>query len=208
MTGPSALAVQLDGKIIIGGSSNQNGHAVLTLARYLTNGSLDHTFGNNGIVNTQIGISSRINSIALQNDGKIVAAGNTAVNDSTYNFIAIRYNTNGILDTTFGNGGITSVDVENSSNCYNIAIKQNGKIVLSGYSNLNFNTGISFVQLNTDGTLDNSFGTGGISIHHFTESLDIEAWAMTLDANEKIVTTGFIYDAGLQRKKNCGSQVQ
>lgn len=201
LAGPSALSVQSDGKIIVGGGSFQNGYTGFTIVRYLTNGSLDSTFGNNGVVFTQIGMSSGITSIALQNDGKIIVAGNTKLNSSTFNFTAIRYDTNGIPDATFGNGGVAMIDVENSSNCYNIALKQNGKIVLSGYSNFNFNTGISLVQLNADGTLDTNFGTGGVSIHHFAESPDIEAWAMALDANEKIVTTGIIYDTILQRNK-------
>lgn len=195
------LAVQNDGKIIVAGNSIQNGSASITLARYLTNGSLDNSFGNNGIVVTQTGIASVAYSTAIQNDNKIIAAGGTHVNDSTLRFTAVRYNYDGTTDNTFGNGGVALIDAENSANAYNVAIKSNGKIVISGYSNTNQNTGISLVQLNADGTPDSSFGSGGISINHFSESPDVEAWAMALDANDRIITAGMIYDTGLLRNK-------
>lgn len=195
------LAVQNDGKIITVGSSVVNGYSAITLVRYLTNGLLDNSFGNNGIVVTQTGISSSASSVILQNDNKIIAVGRTLINDTTFNFTAIRYNTDGTIDNTFGTAGIAFINAENSAQAYNIAIQTTGKIIISGYSNFNSNTGISLVRLNTNGTPDNSFGTGGISIHHFTESPDVEAWAMALDANDNIVTTGMITDEILGRNK-------
>lgn len=195
------MAIQNDDKIIVAGNSIQNGSAAITLIRYLPDGPLDFSFGNNGIVVSQTGIASVVHSIALQQDNKIIAAGGTHINDSILNFSVIRYNQDGVPDNTFGNHGIVLINVENSSNAYNVAIKSNGKIIISGYSNLNFNTGISLVQLNIDGTLDTSFGAGGLSIHHFIESPDVEAWAMDLDGNDNIITTGMIYDTGLLRNK-------
>lgn len=195
------MTIQNDNKIIVAGNSIQNGSAAITLIRYLPDGSLDYSFGNNGIVISQTGIASVVHSIALQQDNKIIAVGGTHINDSILNFSVIRYNQDGTPDNTFGNQGVVLINVENSSKAYNVAIKSNGKIIISGYSNLNFNTGISLVQLNTDGTLDASFGTGGLSIHHFSESPDVEAWAMALDGNDNIITNGMIYDTGLLRNK-------
>ncbi|MBI5538519.1 MAG: T9SS type A sorting domain-containing protein [Bacteroidia bacterium] len=195
------LVVQNDGKTITAGNSVFNGYSAITLVRYLTNGSLDNSFGNNGTVITQTGISSSASSIVLQNDNKIIAVGRTLINDTTFNFTAIRYNTDGTIDNTFGTAGIAFINVENSAQAYNIAIQTTGKIIISGYSNFNSNTGISLVRLNANGTPDNSFGTSGISIHHFAESPDVEAWAMALDANDNIITTGMITDEILGRNK-------
>jgi len=179
----------------------QNGYAAITLARYMANGLTDSTFGNNGQVITQTGQASCVTSLVLQSDHKIVAAGYTFLNDSIYNFTALRYNTDGSPDGTFGNGGIALVDVENSPYAYNVAINGSGKIIMSGYSKKNSNIGISLVQLNSDGTPDTSFGTGGIALHHFGESPDVEAWAMALQADGKIVTAGLIYDVLLDYNK-------
>ena len=195
-----AMEVQTDNKIVVGGYSIQNGYSANTLIRYNTDGSFDNSFGNNGMVVTQTGLSSHINSIAIQNDNKILAAGITNI-DTSFLFTVIRYNPDGTLDNSFGNNGVTLINVENSSNCYNAALKSNGQILVSGYCYKNFNTGIALVQINGDGMLDTNFGTGGISIHHFSESPDIEAWAMALDGDEKIVTTGMYYDSAILRSK-------
>lgn len=92
-------------------------------------------------------------------------------------------------------------NVENSSNAYGVAIQISGKIVVSGYSSDGANTGISHVRYNTNGTLDTTFGTGGIVITKFSQSPDVEAWAMELDGNDKIVTTGMIFDVDLNDNK-------
>jgi uncharacterized delta-60 repeat protein len=196
-----SMVIQNNDKIIVAGNSIINGSATITLIRYLPDGSLDFSFGDNGIVTSQVGIASSVYSITLQQDNKIIAAGVSHINESTTNFSIIRYNQDGVLDDTFGDHGVASINIENSSNVYNVAIKSDQKIVISGYSNFNSNTGISLIQLNIDGTLDTNFGTGGISIHHFVESPDVEAWAMDLDGNDNIITTGMIYDSELQRNK-------
>ena len=73
------MAVQADGKVLVGGSSQVAGGALFALARYLENGSLDATFGTGGKVTTPIaiGATDAIHALALQADGKIIAAGST-----------------------------------------------------------------------------------------------------------------------------------
>ncbi|MFO7445980.1 MAG: delta-60 repeat domain-containing protein, partial [Ignavibacteriaceae bacterium] len=94
-------------------------------------GTLDNSFGNDGIVTTAIGSSlSRIKDIAIQSDGKIVAAGRSD-NGALSDCALARYNSDGSLDNTFGSGGITTFG-EAIINA--IVILPDGKIVAAGYT--------------------------------------------------------------------------
>jgi len=194
------MAVQEDGKIILGGSSKSNGIVVFTMVRFNFDGTFDNSFGLGGIVQTQIGMQSGIDALVLQADGKIVAAGTTVTNSGIFDVSVARYNIDGALDITFGNSGVTTVNVENNFNVEGIAIQSNGKIVVSGYSGQELMpVGISHVRFNTDGSVDNTFGVDGLSIVKFQQSHDVEAWSMTLDADDNILTAGAIYDLELMR---------
>ena len=116
-----AIAIQPDGKLVTAGLSYSynNDYTVLTsvfaLARYNTNGSLDTTFGNGGIVTTAIGTTDdTAQAVVIQPDGKIVAAGNSDASTSdspAHRFALVRYNSNGTLDPTFGTGGIVTTTI-------------------------------------------------------------------------------------------------
>ena len=160
-----AIAIQNDGKIIIGGSStNINGNLIFGLVRYNINGSLDTTFNSTGKVTTIIGFHDQIQAIAIQNDGKIVAVGTTDNGTSSLaNFAIIRYNSDGSLDTSFGNNGkvITAIGPSNDW-CNAVAIQNNGKIVVTGGAALNLSTNVIVVaRYNYNGTLDSTFGLNG-----------------------------------------------
>jgi uncharacterized delta-60 repeat protein len=152
-----SMAIQSDGKILLGGygQHNANDNSYLILVRYNTDGSLDTTFGTAGIV---IGREGRGYSINIQNDGKILLGGS-----SGFKFALVRYNSNGTLDNSFGIGGEVLTLVDSSGEANSISIQGNDKIVLGGYCyNTGINSGFALVRFNTDGTLDNSFGVGGI----------------------------------------------
>ncbi len=152
-----SMAIQSDGKILLGGygQHNANDNPYLILLRYNTDGTLNTTFGTGGIV---IGREGRGYSINIQNNGKILLGGS-----SVNNFALVRYNANGTLDSTFGIGGEVINPVDSSGEANTLGIQSNGKIVLGGYTfNSGINSGFALVQYNTDGTLDNSFGVGGI----------------------------------------------
>lgn len=144
-----ALAVQSNGQIVAGGIADSN----FALARYNTDGSLDTTFGTNGTVETSMGSSSQINGLAIQSNGMIVAAG---VADQA--FAVARYNTNGLLDTTFNSAGslpgtiTTAIGV--SSEAFAVTLQSNGQIVVAGTSD---NSAIT-ARYNTNGLLDTTFG--------------------------------------------------
>jgi uncharacterized delta-60 repeat protein len=131
-----AVKVQADGKIVLAGSSDANGTIDFVLARLNTNGSLDTSFDTDGKVTTAIGSGDDFaNAVAIQSDGKIVAAGRS-YNGSNEDVALVRYNTNGSLDTSFDTDGkVTTVIGSGDDVATAVAIQSDGKIVVSGRSN-------------------------------------------------------------------------
>ncbi len=128
----NSLALQSDGKIVAIGFTEIGYYQYnFTLARYDTNGSLDNTFGANGIVTTAIEQSSEANSVTIQSDGKIVVAGYSG-DGNRDDFALARYNTNGSLDNTFGINGIATTPFIFSDEANSVAIQTDGKIVAAG----------------------------------------------------------------------------
>ncbi len=151
-----AVAVQSDGRIIVAGSSKGD----FAMVRYNTDGSLDTTFDTDGITTTNtvgssLGHGAR--AVAVQSDGKIVAAGTSDGDD----FVVVRYNIDGSLDTTFDTDGITTTDIGTSSadGAFAVAVQSDGKIVAAGISDGDF----AMVRYNIDGSLDITFDTDGIA---------------------------------------------
>lgn len=177
-----ALAIQADGKIIIAGTIDSN----FALYRYNSNGSLDNTFGVSGKVITDIGITSLdiIYSLALQSDGKIVAAG-TTTNSSTNSDIAlIRYNSNGSVDNTFGTAGKVITNLGAFDEGTSLAILSNGKIIVAGASDEKF----AVLRYNSDGSLDNTFDTDGKVITAIGASAT--GTSVAIQSDDKIVVAG------------------
>jgi uncharacterized delta-60 repeat protein len=131
------VAVQPDGRIVAAGYSGTGGTYDFALVRYNANGSLDATFDTDGKVTTDIGTATYdyVWEIALQADGKIVAAG---WGDGT-KFSLARYNANGGLDTSFnGNGKVlTDIGAATNDESLGVAIQPDGKIVAGGTTSTN-----------------------------------------------------------------------
>jgi uncharacterized delta-60 repeat protein len=161
----SALAVQPDGKIIAAGVSASRGIYYaedFALVRYQANGTLDSSFGLGGEVITDFfGDQDHINAVALQPDGKIVAAGR-ARRGNIY-FGLARYNKDGGLDSTFGSGGKVATGFFGfGDDAHALAILADGKILVAGAiftgpEEVDF----GLARYNSDGSLDATFGSGG-----------------------------------------------
>lgn len=129
---------------------------------------VDSTFGSNSQGNVVTSISSsdfaRINAIALQSDGKIVAVGsyNNSVNNLD-NIVVCRYNQSGTLDTTFGsnNTGIVLQNFTSSSNAYGVALQTDGKIIVVGYTFVDGVSQMLVLRYTSTGSLDTNFGSNG-----------------------------------------------
>jgi uncharacterized delta-60 repeat protein len=146
-----------DGKIVAAtvAFGSKNGQPYMAVARYNLNGTLDNTFAGTGEAMT---VNGYARGVAVQPDGKVVVAGWTPRGD----FAVLRYNPNGSLDTSFGAKGEAVVKFGiYGSYAYNVALQADGKIVLAGeaYDGTSWDVGLA--RLNTNGSLDTSFGSSG-----------------------------------------------
>jgi uncharacterized delta-60 repeat protein len=145
-----SLAIQNDGKIIVGGYfSTYNGSIKYKILRLNVDGSIDNSF------NTGSGFVGNVNTLTLLPDGKIIVGGNFVDYNGTSRSDIIRLNTDGSLDTDFNIGsGFNNV-------VYCTKIQNDGKIIVGGFfSSYNGTIQNNIVRLNTDGSVDTSFNTG------------------------------------------------
>ncbi|HOT92846.1 MAG TPA: delta-60 repeat domain-containing protein [Anaerolineae bacterium] len=182
----NAVAIQPDGKIVVAGSANDGIKPAIILVRYTTQGALDNGFGANGIVTTTFpegGVSAQ--ALALQSDGKIVAAGFGAGN-----FALARYTTSGALDSTFGAGGIVTASVGTGQEWYDVAIQPDGKILVAGFCfNESYAADFTVARFTPEGMLDNTFGVNGVARTDLGHMLDY-GLALMLLSDGKIVVAG------------------
>jgi uncharacterized delta-60 repeat protein len=134
----SSVAIQSDGKIVAAGYSYIGSNNDFALVRYKTDGSLDTNFDSDGKVTTDIGSGDTAYSVAIQSDGKIVAAGTRGGGLGGNDIALARYNTDGSLDTNFGTGGKVTTVVGTNDYAYSVAIQSDGKIVAAGGAGMDF----------------------------------------------------------------------
>jgi uncharacterized delta-60 repeat protein len=129
-------------------------------------GDLDPSFGAGGIVQTSLtSMEDRANAGALQPDGKILAGGGKFMSSSTEDFAVVRYQPNGILDPTFGTGGVVTTNVGTIAEVESVVVQPDGKIVAAGYiDNGGGNLAMALVRYDAFGGLDPTFGSGGIVV--------------------------------------------
>lgn len=191
-----SVAIQPDGKILVGGSSFGTLWFNFALVRYNADGSLDRTFGNDGKLTTQVGgFYSSITAIAIQSDGKIVAVGDGAGDER--DFAIVRYRSDGTLDASFGNQGIqlTPINFGFSDSATDLVIQPDGKIVAVGVSTENLGasfvavTSFVVVRYNRQGLLDQSFdGDGKLIVSFGTQ--DEFADSVSLQKDGKFLISG------------------
>jgi uncharacterized delta-60 repeat protein len=187
--GAGSVAIQSDGRIVAAGESNNGLDYDFALIRYNTDGTLDTSFNGTGKVTTPIGSADDNGfSVAIQSDGKIVAAGNSD-NGSTHDFALVRYNTNGTLDTSFnGTGKVTTPVGTSDDGARSVAIQSDGRIVAAGFSLNGSNNDFALVRYNTNGTLDTSFnGTGKVTTPISSRG---GAYSVAIQSDGRIVTVG------------------
>jgi len=186
----SDLAILSDGTIVVAGSSSANGSYDFALARYRPNGSLDPSFGDGGTVVTDVGGQEYGRALAIQGDGKIVLAGDSC-NSGCHAALA-RYNPDGSLDSSFGSSGLVVSAIDDMLGARTLAIQGDGKIVLAGTSHSGATFDFALARYNDDGTLDPSFGNGGIVVTDLggSEGSDDLARALAIQGDGKIVLAG------------------
>ncbi len=200
ITDISSMALQKDGKIVVTAYSNRVVHNNAVI-RFNQDGTLDTSFGNSGFV----GIDFRIYSVAVQDDGKIIAGGfrDDYMGGDNYNIYLARLLPDGSLDNSFGEKGYVHDDFGNQEFCYDVQIQPDGKIVAAGTWEIEFPAFGDFiiVRYMADGSVDSSFGDKGKTITDFGRGEGIATIAIQRD--NKIVASGGFYDPGYPTNTKC-----
>ena len=174
------IALQQDGKFVAAGFSGNFPNFDFALTRCNANGTIDSTFGTYGLAHLDFGATyDRVYSLIIQADGKYVVAGVAG-----QKFAIARFTTSGQLDNTFNTDGLDTT-FQSGGKCYAACIQSDGKILMTGAANNNF----ILLRYNTDGTIDNTFGTNGIDTTDFGNTFD-QANASIMQQDGKILLAG------------------
>lgn len=190
----SSSVIQPDGKIIVAGdgyiSQSVDG---LMVVRYNSNGTLDNTFGINGVAKFDLGQFESVVRVLVQSDGKILVGGTRHSGYTGGDFTVLRLNNDGSFDNTFDGNGVAVAGLDGYSNeiTSDMLLLPSGKIILVGSSsNGNSNTtDWAAARMNSDGSVDTSFGTSGFIIAPTTDTQDDVA-AAALQADGKLLLCG------------------
>jgi uncharacterized delta-60 repeat protein len=206
-SGASAVAIDAHGRIVAAGTAwmpvrSSDGTIVsysqdFALARYTQDGSLDTSFGPNGdgTVTTDLPghVNDELSGIVIDAAGKLVVAGTPLGNAD---IALVRFNEDGTLDSSFGDAGIVTTSVGEVSYGYALTLDANGKIVVAGTArNALNNWDVVLTRYHGDGSLDSSFGSGGV----VTSDLGGSEFArgVAIDSDSRIVVAGNFEDSFL-----------
>ncbi|RYH73052.1 T9SS type A sorting domain-containing protein [Flavobacteriaceae bacterium 144Ye] len=194
------IKLQSDGKILITGTSSKNstGDGDIydkTLIRYNTDGTLDTSFNSTGIIFTsyESGGNDGGYSIIIQTDGKIIVCGSSYIGANDDNFALTRYNNDGSIDSTFGNNGTTITDFGSSLDlCFSSVLQNDGKIILGGYivNGTTFDFDFGLARYDSNGILDTSFGTNGITITDINNNSKDYGLSLAFHQDDKVLIAG------------------
>jgi uncharacterized delta-60 repeat protein len=202
----NGLAVQRDGGIVVAGSSDLGaaaGGQQWRISRYTRTGDLDGSFGLGGTVTASMssagGFDEHVWNLTLDHNGKIVAAGDAVTAAGGFDVALARFNVDGRLDTTFGTAGKVTTAVgpdTRRDRAHDVAVLDDGKIVVAGFADMGPGAGrrnFMLARYNPDGTLDTSFGSGGLVVTPVApgDNNDVVTTnGLTIDRAGRIVVTG------------------
>ena len=197
------LALDSVGRILVSGRSTGLDHnPKMVLCRYNANGKLDESFGSGGIVVSDGPLGGTYisgYSLTIDSVGRILVGGGgwNARGDS--DLVIWRYDTNGVLDPTFGIGGMVeqhdTLGLNASERATCITTDLTGKILTAGYGvNPEGNSDVPIWRFNENGTLDPTFGTGGVVVRRGDAggSGNDSAGSILVDAAGKILVAGAV----------------
>jgi uncharacterized delta-60 repeat protein len=204
--GQNGLAIQTDGRIVVGGSSEMGaaagGHQ-WRISRYTRSGELDGNFGAGGTVTTSMssagGFDEHVWNLALDRQGRIVAAGDAVTATGGFDIALARFNADGTLDPSFGTAGKVTTAVgpgTRRDRAHDVAVLDDGKIVVAGFADMGPAAGarnFMLARYNPDGSLDGTFGSGGVVITPVApgDNNDVVTTnGLTIDPAGRIVVTG------------------
>lgn len=172
-----SIALQQDGKIVVVGQTSTGAKTIVAAVRYNSNGSLDGGFGASGKVTLDFGGAFEVGvAAAVQSDGHIVIAGYESNSDpGSFIFILARLDATGVVDASFGSGGMAigpSIALRNLAAA--VALQADGKVVVSGSSGTsNTITDFALMRYKANGSLNTTFGTNGSTTTDFFGLQDV-----------------------------------
>jgi uncharacterized delta-60 repeat protein len=192
------VALQPDGNIVVTGWAINNGLSYALVARYNSDGTPDTTFNSTGYITTLIGgVFTKARAIQIQDDGKIVIAGQAQIDDNQQ-IVVIRYAANGTLDTTFNVTSATSTLLGDclTSAAFGMALQDDQKIIVTGSTNP-YDTGFNnknytIIRLDTNLDLDETFNADDTP-GYIISDIGLQANDAVVQSNGQIVTCGFNY---------------
>ena len=201
---PRAILIEPDGKIVVAGETFIGPTYDAFIARYLLGGALDPSFGTSGVVRLRTTTYDHlVYAIVREADGKLVVAG-VAHSAETPDFYLARRMPDGSPDPTFGTNGKVTTNLGAFDVAITMARQDDGKLVVGGRTGFPGNyDDFALVRYLPDGTLDDSFGSGGISTVHLGNGQS-SGQALVIQPDGKIVLGGYTrlgtnYDAALLR---------
>ena len=155
--------IQADAKIVVSSGIEDGTDSDVVVLRYNDNGTLDETFGTNGVATYDGGKGDDCGRlVAIQPDGRIVLTGYT-YNGTGYDILTMRYNTDGTPDNSFGTNGVVTYDNGNKDDKGRaVAVQTDGKIVVTAWSSDATTRVAMILRYDANGALDNTFGSNGV----------------------------------------------
>lgn len=185
----NSITLDSQGRIVAAGCVRNDTYD-FALFRYTASGDLDNTFGSGGIVSIDLsGDFDQANSVAIDDDGNIVAAGYAKNNDGYQDFVLVRYLETGKPDPSFGNEGIVKTNILSTDLGESCTIDSNGKIIVAGQASDGIYGYFAVARYEESGDLDTAFGTGGVVTTDFGQKQD-HAFSCTIDSQGRIVVAG------------------
>lgn len=191
-----AIALQDDGKLVAAGYYNNGSHDDLAVVRLHPDGSLDTTFGEGGLVFTDLGIETneRAYAIAIQSDQNIVVAGYHAATGSNKDFMLARYLPDGTLDGSFNGTGWVATDLSTGPDeALAIALDEDEHILVAGNGKPDISRVLYLLRYKPDGSLDPDFGAEGM-VSPEIAGPEESANAIAIQSDGKIVLAGYLKD--------------
>jgi len=196
-----SMAVLADGKFVLAGvvrNLGTAGRGSIALARFNANGTLDTTFGTGGTVVTALAADTTNSgthpvNVAVDGSGRLVVTGTDSVSGASQDFLLARFNANGSLDMTFGGAGVVRTDLASGSSdrAIGLALQGDGKVLVVGVATDGTNPAAAVVRYDANGSLDSTFGVGGVALIYALPSYMV-GHAAAVQPDGKILVAGVV----------------
>ena len=191
-----SLAVQPDGKLVLGGTAGNE----FVAARLLADGTPDATWDVDGVARTLVGSGGEANTVLVQPDGKVVLAGYARPDARPdEDMAAVRWTATGALDAGFDGDGKVFVDFGRQENdrAYGAALDAGSRVVLGGFAHTATGMDLAVARLTTTGTPDTTFSGDGRTTTNFGDGANEEIESVTIGTNGRILGAGWFHDRWL-----------